>query len=84
MGPQPQPAITPDTLDVKNPATGEQIASIQPYSISEAEAALDLVRAFQPSWAGWPLAERAAVVRTFARPHFPKKQDGFTVSSCTE
>ena len=67
MGPLRAPRIQPSTIHVKNPATGERIASIEQYSAREAAAARDLVRAFQPTWAEWPLEERVAVVRRYAK-----------------
>jgi acyl-CoA reductase-like NAD-dependent aldehyde dehydrogenase len=54
-----------NTLPIHNPATGEQIASLQADTAATVAARAEAARAAQPAWAATPLAERKACIERF-------------------
>jgi acyl-CoA reductase-like NAD-dependent aldehyde dehydrogenase len=57
----------PQSLDVRNPATGEIIGSVPQIDSKAAQAELARVRAAQARWAATPLARRTAILSRFGR-----------------
>ena len=55
-----QPA---DTIEVKNPATGELIASVPAVSVAEVAGVVDRARAAQPGWEALGFDGRARILR---------------------
>ncbi|WP_296356584.1 aldehyde dehydrogenase family protein [Ramlibacter sp.] len=53
-----------NTLSIHNPATGEQIASLEADTAASVAAKAAAARAAQPAWAAMPLAERRACIAT--------------------
>ncbi|WP_156193488.1 NAD-dependent succinate-semialdehyde dehydrogenase [Corynebacterium kalinowskii] len=56
-------SITGETYDVKNPATGEVIATMQSAGAEDAIKALDAACAVQKEWAQTPARERSEILR---------------------
>ncbi len=54
-----------NTLAIHNPATGEQIASLEADTATSVAAKAAGARAAQPAWAATPLAERRACIARF-------------------
>lgn len=52
-----------DTLDVRNPATGEVISSIASCGTDETRRAIEAADAALPAWRAKPAKERAAILR---------------------
>lgn len=50
-------------LEVRNPATGEEIAQVRAYSAAEVEGMIDAADAARAGWAGMTAGERAKVLR---------------------
>ncbi len=51
------------TFDVRNPATGEVLASLPDMGVAETREAIDAAYAAQPAWAALPAKERAGILR---------------------
>lgn len=56
-------AITGETYDVENPATGDVIATLQSAGSEDAMKALDAACAVQKDWARTPARERSEILR---------------------
>ncbi len=54
-----------NTLTVRNPATGETLATLPADDAASVAAKAQAARAAQPAWAATPLAERIACIRRF-------------------
>ncbi|MES2937545.1 MAG: aldehyde dehydrogenase family protein [Pseudomonadota bacterium] len=54
-----------NTLSIHNPATGEQVASLEADTPASVAAKAAAARAAQPAWAATPLAERQACIARF-------------------
>lgn len=54
-----------ETLDVTNPATGEQIATVPKMGAAETRRAIDAAQAALPAWAARTAGERARILRAF-------------------
>ncbi|MFF4989223.1 benzaldehyde dehydrogenase [Streptosporangium saharense] len=62
----PDPALSGDRLQVREPATGLPLAVVTLASPADIAAAVDVAREAQPSWAATPPTGRAAVLRRAA------------------
>lgn len=54
-----------DTVPVRNPATGDVVASITNHGAAETRLAIDAAEAAMPAWAAKPAKERANILRAW-------------------
>ena len=63
-------------MQVINPATGEQLADLEPDDKGSVTAKFNAARAAQPDWAGRPIEERIEIIASSA----PTRRTGSTTS----